>query len=71
LLVVINNCGTPFYFTIAGTMYEVGGNSEQPIELSPGEYNYTISMPRMQAVNGTVYLEAGFRYPFPVGCAVT
>jgi hypothetical protein len=67
---VVNHCGTPFYFTIGGTMYEVGGNATQPIELSPGEYNYTISKPGFRDINGTLRLEAPKVYTFPVTCEV-
>jgi hypothetical protein len=69
--VVTNYCGTPFYFTIAGTMYEVPGNDSVSIELPPGEYNYTVSKPGFSDINGTLYLEAGFMYPYPITCQVT
>ena len=63
LLVVHNYCGTPLYFTIAGTMYEVPGNGEVSIELAPGEYSYTISKPGFSDLNSTLYVEAGKMYP--------
>jgi hypothetical protein len=71
LLEVVNHCGTPFYFTIAGSMYEIQGNASQSIELPPGEYNYTISKPGFSDINGTLRLEAGRRLTFPITCQVT
>ena len=71
LLVVLNHCGTPFYFTIADTMHEVPANGEVSIELAPGEHSYSITMPRMSATGGTIYVEAGQLYRFPVTCQVT
>ena len=71
LLVVNNYCGTPFYFTIADTMYEVPANGEVSIELAPGEYSYSVTMPRMSAIGGTIYVEAGQLYRYPITCQVT
>jgi hypothetical protein len=70
LLVVINHCGTPFYFTIAETMYEVEGNGSVPIELLPGEHSYTVSKPGFSDIHGTVYVEAGRMYSYPITCEV-
>jgi hypothetical protein len=70
LLVVINYCGTPLYFTIAGTMYEVPGNGQVSIELAPGEYSYTISKPGFSDLNSTLYVEAGKMYSYPITCQV-
>jgi hypothetical protein len=69
--VVINNCGTPFYFTIAGNTYEVQGNGTVSIELPPGEHTYTVSKPGFSDINGTLYVEAGMIYPYPITCQVT
>jgi len=69
--VVINYCGTPFYFTIAGSMYDVPGNGSVPIELPPGEHTYTISKPGFYDINGSIYVEAGQIQSYPITCQVT
>ncbi len=58
---VINYCGSDMTFTIAGQMYTVGANSNQRIELAPGEYTYTASLGlgRYGDINGTVTVQAG------------
>ncbi|MGB3906512.1 MAG: PEGA domain-containing protein, partial [Anaerolineae bacterium] len=71
LLEVINYCGTPVYFTIADTMYTVEGNGSVSIELPPGEHSYTISKPGFSDIGGTVYVEAGVLYRYPLTCEVT
>ena len=67
-LTVINYCGTPLYFTMAGTMYEVQGNSQVTIEADPGEYPITISMPGgFEDYNGILDLLPGSN-ALPITC---
>jgi hypothetical protein len=58
---VVNYCGSDMTFTIAGQMYSVGANSNQRIELAPGEYTYTASLGlgRYGDINGTVTVQPG------------
>lgn len=70
-LIVTNHCGTPLYFTIAGTMYEVAGNSYVSIGLPPDQHPFTISMPGFDDHNDTIDIEAGKSYGLPITCCVT
>jgi len=67
---VINYCGTPFHFTIAGPMYTVEGNSTQFIHLSPGHYTYTVSKPGFLDIHSEITVEAGMTYRLPFTCEV-
>lgn len=49
-------------------MHEVLGNESVSIELQPGEHNYTVSKPGFSDINGTIYLEAGQMYSYPITC---
>ncbi|HEM62583.1 MAG TPA: PEGA domain-containing protein [Chloroflexi bacterium] len=71
LLMVVNHCGTPFYFTVAGSMYEVPGNGSVPIQLAPGQHTDTVSKPGFSDINETIYVEAGRIYTYPITCEVT
>jgi len=70
LLTVLNHCGAHFYFTIAGSMYEVPANGSVSIELSPGQHTFTVSMPSYSDINGTIYIEAGKIYTYPITCQI-
>lgn len=70
VLMVINHCGTPLYFTIAGNMYEVEGNSSVSIQLPPGQHPFTISIPGFEDHNNTIDVEAGKSYGLPITCCV-
>jgi hypothetical protein len=66
-LTVINYCGTPLYFTMAGTMYEVQGNSQLTIEADPGQYPITISIPGFDDQNRIIDLQPGSN-ALPITC---
>jgi hypothetical protein len=67
-LMVINYCGAPLYFTIAGTMYEVPANSHVWIEVPAGEQPYTVSMPGRTPQNLTGYFDADTIYGQQITC---
>lgn len=54
-LVVRNFAGETLIFTINNTAYVVDNNTERVIDLPPGSYNYTASLP-LVATTGTVNL---------------
>jgi len=57
-LVVRNFAGDTLIFTINNQAYSVGNNTERVIDLPPGGYNYTASLP-LVAMTGTVNLSEG------------
>jgi predicted component of type VI protein secretion system len=69
---VLNYCGSDMTFTIAGQMYTVGANSNQRIELAPGEYTYTASLGlgRYGDINGTVTVRPGVVSQLPFSADV-
>ena len=69
---VLNYCGSDMTFTIAGQMYAVGANSNQRIELAPGEYTYTASLGlgRYGDINGTVTVQPGVVSQLPFSADV-
>jgi hypothetical protein len=56
-LLVRNFTGDTVVFTIADREYFIPAGSEQTIQLAPGQYNYTASLPYV-ASTGTVSLSA-------------
>ena len=67
-ILLANQCGTPLYFTIAGTTYEVPANSEVWIEVPAGEHDITIRIPGRQDHTDTWDLEAGVKYGQQIQC---
>lgn len=57
-LLIKNFTGDTVIFTISGEAYEILANTERTLNLPPGQYNYTASLPFV-ARNGTLELAAG------------
>jgi hypothetical protein len=57
-LVVKNYAGDTLVFTIDNQTYLIANNTEQTLDVPPGEYNYTASLPFI-ATTGTVDLTGG------------
>ncbi|HMQ52187.1 MAG TPA: hypothetical protein PKE64_30030 [Anaerolineae bacterium] len=55
---VKNYAGETLTFTIDNQAYSISNNEELNLDLPPGEYTYTASLPS-RAVNGTVLLQPG------------
>jgi hypothetical protein len=71
VLMVVNYVNNEITFEIAGTTHKVPGTDTMPdggyfcVQLDPGHYTWTASVPGYESINGELDIEAGKVLTFP------